>query len=236
MVRLGNFLFHFRNYIFPVVILSLAVIARPGLPFGNEAWDFYLDLLGFLVALAGQGLRFLTIGYDYIKRGGLDRNIYADRLVTGGVFSHCRNPLYVGNFLIFTGVTMIINSSLVYLAGIPFCIFAYAAIILAEENYLRKQFGQEYEDYCTRVNRLWPNWKNFSASIEGMDYSWKRVVTKEYNTTFAWLLLTLCFGIWESYYLHGNEALPQIEVMSYLFIPLMLSYALIKYMKKTRAL
>lgn len=232
MIRLGNFLFHFRNYLFPAIILCLVALSRPNFPFGDENWDAYLDLLGFVVALAGQGLRFLTIGYDYIKRGGLNRNIYANRLVTGGVFGHCRNPLYVGNFLIFTGVALIINSSLVYMAGIPICIFAYAAIILAEEDYLRREFGQEYEDYCARVNRLWPNWKNFSRSIEGMEFSWRRVLTKEYNTTFAWLFFSLCYDIWESYYIHGANALPRIETMSYLFVPLISAYLLIRIMKK----
>lgn len=232
MVRIGNLLFHFRNYLFPVIILCLAVFSRPQLPFGSETWDLCLDLLGFLVALAGQGLRFLTIGYDYIKRGGLDRNIYADRLVTRGVFGHCRNPLYVGNFLIFAGVTLMLNSTLMYLAGIPICLFAYAAIILAEEDYLRRQFGAEYENYCRHVNRLWPNWKNFSRSVAEMEFSWKRVMTKEYNTTFGWLALALAFQIWENYRFHGDASLPGIERMSYLLIPLVLGYALVRHIKK----
>ena len=232
MVRIGNLLFHFRNYIFPVIILCLVVLTRPQLPFGSETWDLSLDLLGFLVALAGQSLRFLTIGYDYIKRGGLDRNIYADRLVTRGVFGHCRNPLYVGNFLIFLGMTLMLNSTLAYLVGIPICLFAYAAIILAEEDYLRRHFGAEYEDYCRRVNRIWPDWKNFSQSIEEMEFSWKRVITKEYNTTFAWLTLALLLQMWESYRFHGEDSLPGIERMALLLIPLMLGYALARLFKK----
>lgn len=233
MVRIGNLLFHFRNYLFPVIILCLAIFSRPHLPFGSAAGDASLDLLGFLVALAGQGLRFLTIGYDYIKRGGLDRNIYADRLVTRGVFGHCRNPLYVGNFLIFLGMTLMVNSPLVYLAGIPVCLFAYAAIILAEEDYLRRQFGAEYEDYCRRVNRLWPRWKGFSSSIEDMEFSWKRVITKEYNTTFAWLSIALFLQMWETYRFHGEDALPSIERMAYLVIPLTLCYVLVRHLKKS---
>jgi protein-S-isoprenylcysteine O-methyltransferase Ste14 len=233
MLRIGNLLFHFRNYLFPVIILCLAVFSRPQLPFGSEDWDLYLDLLGVLVALTGQGLRLLTIGYDYIKRGGLDRNIYADRLVTRGVFGHCRNPLYVGNFLIFLGMTLMINSPLAYLAGIPICLFSYVAIILAEEDYLRRHFGAEYEDYCRRVNRLWPNWKNFSQSIEDMEFRWKRVITKEYNTTFAWLALALFLQMWESYRFHGEDSLPSIERMAYLLIPLAFSYALVRHIKKT---
>lgn len=233
MVRIGNLLFHFRNYLFPVIILSLAVFSRPQLPFGSASWDAWLDLLGFLVAATGQGLRFLTIGYDYIKRGGLDRNIYADRLVTRGVFGHCRNPLYVGNFLIFAGMTLMLNSTLMYVVGLPLCLFAYAAIIRAEEEYLRRHFGAEYDEYLQRVNRLWPRWKNFSHSIEGMEFSWKRVMTKEYNTTFGWLTLALCFQIWEHYRFYGAGGLPGIERMSYLLIPLVLSYLIIRHIKKS---
>jgi len=139
----------------------------------------------------------LTIGYDYIRRGGKDYAVYAERLVQGGVFAHSRNPLYLGNILIVLGLALIASSTYVYLVGLPFFLLAYAAIIAAEEDYLRRKFGAEYEDYCRRVNRLWPDWTGFGKSVEDMEFSWRRVVKKEYNTTFVWLAMALGLKLWD---------------------------------------
>jgi protein-S-isoprenylcysteine O-methyltransferase Ste14 len=232
MVRIGNFLFHFRNGLFPALCLALLLIAEPRYPFGSRMADGWLDLLGLLIALGGQGLRFLTIGYDYIKRGGLNRQIYADRLVTGGVFSHSRNPLYLGNMLIFLGLAVMANSPEVYLIGVPFCLFAYSAIIRAEEDFLGKKFGQEYREYCARVNRLWPRWDGFERSVADMEFSWKRVISKEYNTTFSWLLFALGLRYWEEKKITGQVPPVETNVLMMLAVFFVVCYLTVRTLKK----
>jgi protein-S-isoprenylcysteine O-methyltransferase Ste14 len=93
-------------------------------------------------------VRALTIGLAYIKRGGKNRKIYAKGLVKEGIFAHCRNPLYLGNILIITGLGIVAHSFLFALIGIPLFIFLYLAIIRAEEHFLASKFGQEYIEYC----------------------------------------------------------------------------------------
>src|ERR1044071_2090134 len=95
MVRIGNFLFHWRHSLFPGFYLLVLVPSHPVIRNYRGA-----ALAGLGVALAGQTLRALTIGLDYIRRGGKNRQVYANRLVQGGIFAHCRNPLYLGNLLI----------------------------------------------------------------------------------------------------------------------------------------
>ncbi len=95
MVKLGNFLFHYRNVLFPVFYLLLFVPSP--LLFSNS---LIAAVAGFVIAFIGQLIRALTIGLIYIVRGGKDRRIYAEGLVTEGIFFHCRNPLYVGNILV----------------------------------------------------------------------------------------------------------------------------------------
>ena len=124
---------------------------------------------------------------EYIIRGGRGRQVYAEKLVQGGIFAHCRNPLYVGNFLILLGVGMASNSLLFVGIAIPFFLFAYAAIIAAEENYLRTKFGQEFVDYCARVNRLLPNFSGIRETLGGMRFNWRRLFTAEYGSTYIWL-------------------------------------------------
>jgi len=82
-VRYGNFLFRYRNALFPAVLVTLFVLFRPRFPRESERLDLWVDGLGLLVALAGQALRIVVIGYVYILRGGRDHKVYAEDLVTG---------------------------------------------------------------------------------------------------------------------------------------------------------
>src|SRR5437773_7797155 len=102
MVRIGNFLFRYRNGIFPAVLVLLFVNSPKLFPLDTVA-----VVLGLAVALTGQLLRAVTIGLAYIIRGGKKREVYAEALVQGGVFAHCRNPLYVGNLLVVLGLGLI---------------------------------------------------------------------------------------------------------------------------------
>src|SRR6266487_2867390 len=131
MIRIGNFFFHYRNALFPLAYLLLFLDGP------RIITDYRLAVAsGLIVALAGQGLRAVTIGLEYIIRGGRNRQVYAEKLVQGGVFAHCRNPLYVGNLLVLLGLGIVSNSRFFLALGIPFFLFAYWAIITAEENYL----------------------------------------------------------------------------------------------------
>jgi protein-S-isoprenylcysteine O-methyltransferase Ste14 len=181
MIRLGNFLFRYRNGLFPVAYVF--IFAKTTLLFQ----DYRLAaLVGLLIALVGQLLRVATIGLDYIVRGGRNRQVYADDLVTGGLFSHCRNPLYVGNYLILLGVGVASCSGLFVFLILPLMALAYGAIIAAEENFLRSKFGGVFDAYCERVNRLLFNPVGLISTLRGMEFHWPRVVVKEYGTTFAW--------------------------------------------------
>src|SRR4029078_10304588 len=116
--------------------------------------DLVLDVLGVLLAASGQALRVVVIGLAYIRRGGVNKEGYADRLVQEGIFAHCRNPLYVGNFLALTGFCLIHDSWACYLICIPIFALAYLSIVLAEEEFLRAKFGEEFEAYCRCVPRF----------------------------------------------------------------------------------
>jgi len=198
MVRIGNFLFRYRNGLFPLVYLLLAFPSRPVLDDYRVA-----AVLGFLVGASGQSLRALTIGLEYIVRGGRDRRVYAEALVQGGIFAHCRNPLYVGNYLMVLGVGIASNSVLFLGVAMPFFTFAYAAIIAAEEHYLRGKFGREFDDYCARVNRLVPDCTGLGKTLAGMRFNWPRLVTAEYGSTFIWLAATLLVTL-KNVWLHGD--------------------------------
>lgn len=190
-VAYGNWLFRTRNTVFPLVMLALFLGFRPVLFGGSLKTDAWLNLAGFAVAMAGQLLRAAVIGYAYIKRGGLNKKVHADVLVTEGFFNHSRNPLYDGNLLILAGLFIIHNNPWVYLLGGAYFIVAYLAIVAAEETFLIGKFGADYAQYCARVHRWWPRLQGLGATMQGMSFNWRRVIIKDYASAATWMLMAL---------------------------------------------
>lgn len=198
VVRIGRFFFGKRDFVFTAVFLLLAVASRP-LPFGGTPEsDRWLNAGGVAVALLGQAVRALVIGLAYIRRGGKDRKIYAEDLVTDGFFAHSRNPLYVGNMLVFLGLFMVLNSAIGWLVGVPFFLVAYLCITAAEEEYLGRRFGAAYADYCRRVPRFWPRLAGLGETVRAMRFQWRRLIRKEYGSTYAWAVTVLGLVAYEN--------------------------------------
>src|SRR5688500_7339824 len=176
MIQIGNFFFKYRNLLFILLYLALFIPSSPIFSphvFG-PTYFLWPITIGLIVTITGQLIRGATIGLAYIVRGGKDGKVYAEDLVTTGIFRHCRNPLYVGNILMLVGVG-ILSNSLIYLAiFIPLFLFIYQAIVLAEENFLRNKFGEKFVAYCSRVNRWLPSLAGISTTFNGMRFNWKR--------------------------------------------------------------
>jgi protein-S-isoprenylcysteine O-methyltransferase Ste14 len=189
MISIGNFFFKYRNTLF--IFLYLALFIPSPLLFSPDKFgeNYYLFpiILGLLTTVSGQVIRGITIGLAYIVRGGKDKKVYADTLVTEGIFNHCRNPLYVGNILMLLGVGILSNSLIYVGIIIPLFLFIYQAIVLAEENFLRKKFGEQFVHYCSRVNRWWISFKDIGKTFSSMKFNLNRWILKEYNTQFVWL-------------------------------------------------
>jgi protein-S-isoprenylcysteine O-methyltransferase Ste14 len=232
MVKSGNFFFHFRNTIFPIFYLAL-FIPSPKM----FSYFFIPIILGLIVLLIGQGIRVATIGLVYIIRGGRNRQIYAEDLVTDGLFSHCRNPLYLGNVVEILGLGILANSIIFVLIMFPLFVFIYQAIIRAEEDFLSKKFGARFDDYLKKVNRWVPNLKGINQTLKSMKFNWRRVVIKEYNSTFIWSVAAVLL-IMKNYYSFAsvqnfNKSLPYFILI---IILLMITYGIIRYLKKSHKL
>jgi len=232
MIRIGNFLFHYRNGLFPVAFVLLLWKGRP--LFEN---DLVAAGVGFGVAMLGQLLRAATIGLAYIIRGGKKRQVYAEDLVTGGLFSHCRNPLYVGNLLILAGVGLAANSLLFMAVGMPLFLFAYCAIVAAEENFLRQKFGEQFDEYCARVNRFLPNVSGLRETLRSMEFNWQRLIVKEYGSAFAWTagaLMLVMKNLWWSG--HYTTQSPLLRALGGALALVIVAYGVARYLKKSRIL
>lgn len=237
LARVGAVFYRYRKFFIPGMMVLVLAAFRP-VALGESRWlDTLLDLLGVAVVLCGQTLRAAVIGYAYIRRGGKDGKAYADDLQTGGLFAHARNPLYLGNLILLLGLLIVYNSPGAYLVAFPFAVFFYAAIVAAEEEYLRGRFGESYEDYCRRVPRWIPNFRGMRESLAGMSFNWRRLVRKEYGSAFAWVLAVLVLRVWEVRTLDAYAS--HRPYLAWYLLPLALAtagWATARYLKKQRLL
>lgn len=194
IIAIGNFLFKHRNYMFPLIILLIFIAIPPQETlFGSAALEDQKDWLAIFFGMLGLGIRAAVIGFAYIKRGGLNKKVYADNLVTSGIFAICRNPLYVGNVVIYFAIFLMHGSFLVLFFGTSLFILIYVSLIAAEENFLRSKFGAEFDEYCAKTPRWIPALGNLRSAISGMEFDFKKVILKDYTTIFN--TLAICLGI-----------------------------------------
>jgi len=235
MINIGNFFFRYRNWLFIILYLLLFIPSPPLFSeqyFGSQYWLYPL-IIGLFVTILGQAIRGATIGLAYIIRGGKDKKVYAEELVTSGIFNHCRNPLYVGNILMLLGVG-ILSNSLIYVGVImPLFLFIYQAIVLAEENFLRNKFGAAFDAYCKRVNRWFPSLKGIGNSFAAMEFNWKRWILKEYNTQFVWMVGIVLILLFR-YPQLTNGSVSQRNMWIAILIPALgVYYGVVRYLKKS---
>ncbi|MEP7146355.1 MAG: isoprenylcysteine carboxylmethyltransferase family protein [bacterium] len=114
-------------------------------------------LIGYAIALCGEAIRIWSVslaGSETRTTSGVGGTY----LVTQGPYSIVRNPLYVGNILIYTGIGIMSFALFPYLQVFAFLFFSfqYYCIILAEENFLSTKFAGVFEEYKRTVNRFLP--------------------------------------------------------------------------------
>jgi hypothetical protein len=104
-----------------------------------------------------------------------------------------RHPLYVGNYIIFLGLTMELHVWwLVLLLTCGYALY-YERIMLAEEAYLRGKFGELFEEWAAATPAFIPSFRGWKPSP--VPFCWRTVLQREYNAFFmivsAFFLLDL---------------------------------------------
>ncbi|WP_375691035.1 methyltransferase family protein [Pseudooceanicola sp. LIPI14-2-Ac024] len=140
----------------PVWLLVFVVIAwmqgryfSLGLEFGTT-WARFLG--GVLV---GGGIILMVLAADEMRRQRttIVPRQQATRLVTTGIFSRTRNPIYLGDLMVLSGL-ILTWSAVLSLALVPIFLWVIEKrFVLPEEEHLSRTFGAEYARYCERVRR-----------------------------------------------------------------------------------
>ena len=87
---------------------------------------------------------------------GISYKLEHGELETQGIYSFSRNPIYAGIFFFLLGIQMLTFNLFVFI--VSFIIYEYLIILLinTEEKWCLQKFGKKYEEYCNRVNRIFP--------------------------------------------------------------------------------
>jgi protein-S-isoprenylcysteine O-methyltransferase Ste14 len=112
---------------------------------------------GFAVVLSGEAIRFwgVSIAGSETRTTGSVGGTY---LITTGPFAYVRNPLYVGNMLLYAGVGIMSWALFPWLlvGAVLWFVVQYTLIVLGEEDYLAGRFGEAYAEYRRNVHRFLP--------------------------------------------------------------------------------
>jgi protein-S-isoprenylcysteine O-methyltransferase Ste14 len=141
----------------PVALLYFYTIfaAAFGWPLVSRQRFFQSDVAAWAgIALCLVGLLVLVgslVSFGRSFRVGIDVD-HPDELVTTGIFSVSRNPIYVGFALILVGQFLVFPNwiPLAYLAG---GLALFHRQVLREEKFMRDHYGEQYLQYCQRVRR-----------------------------------------------------------------------------------
>ena len=178
-VRVGGWLFRNRTSIpLPIVV---ALLAFP--PRAADAGSTWMVPAGLVVVLLGELVRMWGVHHiGSVSRTRIER---LGPLIDSGPFAMVRNPLYIGNILLWLGFA--VSARLPWLAPVALALLAieYHAIVRWEERLLETRIGERYRQYLTRVPRWLPYLAGRSTSSHEAAYSWTQTLYSERGTLIA---------------------------------------------------
>lgn len=180
----GNWFFRYRSYL-PVILYPLATIVlvaefKQDIKLSELSWSIIclsLSLLGLLV-------RILVIGFT--PKGTSGRNTekqVAETVNTKGIYSVVRHPLYLGNFLMWLGIILYVNNIWFAITTVLLFWLYYERIMFAEEQFLKRKFGEEYQKWSMTAPPFFPKLNGWQKA--DLEFSLKNVLKREYNGLFA---------------------------------------------------
>lgn len=223
LVKLGNTFFHYRNYFFPLLYAALFIPSAP--LFADLSWGL---ISGAILIVFGILVRSITVGLVYIVRGGVNRQIYAEDLVTEGVYQICRNPMYLGNISLLIGFGLFSNSLLYMTVFLPLMLFIYLGIIKAEENFLIGKFGDKFVAFKNSTNSILPNFGKIKQAFTNHHFRFQKVIANEHNGIFMYFAGMLLLLKYHNT-LNWNMSIVIFGILLVLFL-------IAKWMKRTKRL
>jgi protein-S-isoprenylcysteine O-methyltransferase Ste14 len=118
----------------------------------------------------GLGIGVVTIIMSFFVHRTLGRNFTptletpeGHRVVTEGIYSQIRHPMYTTFFMLFTSSFLMSTNWLIALLGMIYGILIFDRV-RAEEKMMINTFGDQYRNYMQKTGRFLPKFSNGQAS------------------------------------------------------------------------
>ncbi len=183
-------LFQYRGYTPIPFLVAMVIFAHPATS---------TILIGGALVVLGEFVRYWGVAYA----GSLTRvtgGVGAPEVIMAGPFAYVRNPLYVGNILLYVGVGVMSNALFPWLVLVAaaYFVFQYYEIVMLEEDFLRGNFGTAYEDFASHVPRFIPRltqYRNESQAHQRPD--WAAALRSERRTLQAiGIVIVILMALW----------------------------------------
>jgi protein-S-isoprenylcysteine O-methyltransferase Ste14 len=225
----GNWLFKRRSWL-PVFMIVAGIIM---MYLGNRQailFDLRDEMIILGVSIFGQIIRIVTVGFAPKNTSG--RNTtggqIADELNVTGVYSMVRHPLYVGNFFMWLGPVLFLRSAwFTIVFGLVYWLY-YERIMFAEEQYLRRKFGEAYDRWSEKVSAFIPFSFNFIPPE--LPFSIRNVMKREYNSFVNIFVIFILLDVFRNYFL--SERIYFTEIWLWLFAGAAVLWAIIRAIHK----
>ena len=236
----GDFLFKYRSNL-PLVILLLGVavfiyqVYFEQLYFTGIKQQWY-NLVCLAVCFLGLIVRIITVGYTPKNTSGRNTAVgqLADVLNTKGIYSTVRHPLYVGNFFMWFGISLLTQAAWFNIAFVLAYWVYYERIMYAEESFLRSKFGDIYLKWAEGVPAFIPSLKNHVKT--DLQFSIKKVLRSEKNGFVAIFVLFYLFIVIQMIIEQGKYTFI-LDSWSIATIASIVIYLILKFLKhKTKTL
>jgi protein-S-isoprenylcysteine O-methyltransferase Ste14 len=228
--RTGNLFFRWRSYL-PLLMAGLFIAALFDYqhPLANPALERLWGLGCLAVSFIGLGIRFFTVGFVPAGTSGRNtRGQVADSLNTTGMYSMVRNPIYLGNFIIWFGLSLFLKSWWFTTLIVLFFIIFYERIIFAEERFLQEKFGETFLSWAAHTPVILPRFRNWQAPE--LPFSWKAALNREYASFYATIVSFTILAVIGNLILTRNFDAAKMWLV--IFVVGTIIYLTIRFLKK----
>ena len=134
-------------------MIALAWAQATWLPLGLGFGGAWADFAGGILVGGGLILMVLAVHEMCRARTTVIPHREADKLVQSGIFSRCRNPIYLGDMLVLAGLILRLDAVLALPLVPVFLWILEKRFVIPEENRLRRKFRADFARYCQKTRR-----------------------------------------------------------------------------------
>lgn len=199
----GNWLFKRRSWL-PLLLILAGIIVLYLTNRQAILFDSTEELIFLGISLAGEAVRILTVGFAPRNTSGRNTAAgqIADELNTTGIYSVVRHPLYIGNFIIWLGPVLFVRTTVFVIIFILVYWLYYERIMFAEEQFLRRKFGEIYDNWSENVRAVIPRFTGYVKPA--LTFSVKSVLKREYNSFINIFIIFIALDLFRNYFISGR--------------------------------